>query len=108
MKHTNAKVIITLYTYNKQKYIFNRKIRSIAKNIYTKKQKENIRSFKNHIKSMIKYFVFNTYYSKFNLYFKHELRNIQNMLKLNSFKLDESKNVKEINFIKCKLKKHKR
>lgn len=104
MKHTNAKVIITLYTYNKQKYIFNRKIRSLAKNIYAKKQKENIRSFKNHIKSMVKYFVYNTYYIRLNLYFKHELRNIQNMLKLNVFKFDESKNVKEINFIKSKLK----
>ena len=104
MKHTNAKVIITLYTYNKQKSIFNRKIRSLAKNIYAKKQKENIRSFKNHIKSMVKYFVYNTYYIRLNLYFKHELRNIQNMLKLNVFKFDESKNVKEINFIKSKLK----
>jgi Mitochondrial ribosomal protein (VAR1) len=104
MKHTNAKVIITLYTYNKQKYIFNRKIRSIAKNIYAKKQKENIRSFKNHIKSMVKFFVSNTYYNRYNIYFKHELRNIQNMLKFNFFKLDVSKNVKEINFIKYKLK----
>ena len=102
MKHTNAKVIITLYAYNKQKYIFNRKIRSIAKNIYAKKQKENIRSFKNHIKSMVKFFVSNTYYNRFNIYFKHELRNMQNMLKL--FKLDELKNVKQINFIKYKLK----
>jgi hypothetical protein len=102
MKHTNAKVIITLYAYNKQKYIFNRNIRSIAKNIYAKKQKENIRSFKNHIKSMVKFFVSNTYYNRFNIYFKHELRNIQNMLKL--FKLDELKNVKQINFIKYKLK----
>jgi hypothetical protein len=102
MKHTNAKVIITLYAYNKQKYIFNCKIRSIAKNIYAKKQKENIRSFKNHIKSMVKFFVSNTYYNRFNIYFKHELRNIQNMLKL--FKFDELKNVKQINFIKYKLK----
>src|SRR5580692_10377213 len=78
MKHTNAKVIITLYTYNKQKYIFNRKIRSIAKNIYAKKQKENIRSFKNHIKTMVKFFVSNTYYNRFNIYFKHKLKNIKN------------------------------
>jgi hypothetical protein len=104
MKHTNAKVIITLYTYNKQKYIFNRKIRSIAKNIYVKKQKENIRSFKNHIKSMVKFFVYNTYYNRFNIYFKHELRNIQNMLKFNFFKFNDSKNVKQINFIKYKIK----
>jgi len=66
------------------------------------KTKENIRSFKNHIKSMVKFFVSNTYYNRFNIYFKHELRNIQNMLKL--FKHDELKNVKQINFIKYKLK----
>ena len=69
-----------------------------------KKQKENIRSFKNHIKSMVKFFVSNTYYNRFNIYFKHELRNIQNMLKFNFLKLDDSKNVKQINFIKYKLK----
>jgi hypothetical protein len=33
-KHTNNKVIITLYIYNKQKYIIQRKIKNIIKYIY--------------------------------------------------------------------------
>jgi hypothetical protein len=39
MKHTNTKVVITLYIYNKQKYYLKRKLISIVKNIDIKKRK---------------------------------------------------------------------
>ena len=39
MKHTNTKVVITLYVYNKQKYYLKRKLINIIKNIDIKKRK---------------------------------------------------------------------
>lgn len=39
MKHTNSKVTITLYIYNKQKYYLKRKLINIVKNIDIKKRK---------------------------------------------------------------------
>ena len=39
MKHTNTKVVITLYIYNKQKYYLKRKLINIIKNIDIKKRK---------------------------------------------------------------------
>ena len=40
IKHTNTKVVITLYIYNKQKYYLKRKLINIVKNIDIKKRKQ--------------------------------------------------------------------
>src|ERR1700743_2795569 len=40
IKHTNTKVVITLYIYNKQKYYLKRKLINIIKNIDIKKRKQ--------------------------------------------------------------------
>jgi hypothetical protein len=67
MKHTNTKVVITLYIYNKQKYYLKRKLISIVKNIDIKKRK--------HLSLILK--IMNNSNNKFSPIFKEMSYNLK-------------------------------
>ena len=55
MKHTNTKVVIILYTYNKQKHLLKRKIKNIFLMKYIdNKNKQFIRLIINNIRLSVK------------------------------------------------------